>query len=269
MARKKVFKYESEAEMCRAYTETVKDADPDPRNRWTIYPETAGYDFIMVRACDGLQIGVEAKQALNAHVLAQAARDGYQPRPGPDHRAVLVPATVGVKGTLELARLLGITVIRAFGPDRSGVHRFSPALPRAVDNRGYRITRQEYRRGADWMFWYPPAPLELPDYVPDVPAGVKGPAALTLWKVKAIKLLVVLTKVGHATRKDFHALDMSPSIWLQRGWLKPSSKRGIYMRGNPPDFAAQHKVNYAEIEADFDSWATEDMKNRAAVQRFN
>lgn len=266
MARTRKFRYDSEAEMCARFIETVRD-DPVEANRWTAYPETCDYDIVLERA-DGCQVAIEAKNSLNAKVIAQALGAHRGDQPGPDYRALLVPLGYSVAGCEELARHCGLTVIRAYGPDRRGKHLFSPNLPRAVNNAGHRITRSEYNNWDHWRPWYPASRLVLPDYVPDVVAGVKGPVKLSLWKIKALKIMVILAKRGWVTRSDFRHLDINPTLWMQRGWLIPTAKRGVYKPGRLPDFPTQHPVNYAEIEADFETWAPESAVNDVLAQRF-
>nr|WP_139181169.1 hypothetical protein [Pseudomonas aeruginosa] len=65
MSRSNAPLVQSEAELCAAFI--------DEFNRvpgWTCYPETAGFDILVVHA-EGRQIGVEAKLQLNAKVAAQ------------------------------------------------------------------------------------------------------------------------------------------------------------------------------------------------------
>ena len=263
MRRQRKFKYDSEAEMCACFVERAQD-DPIAANHWTAYAETAGYDLVMVRA-DGVQVGIEAKQTLNAKVLAQIVGDGRGDMPGPDYRAVLTPFGYNVAGVEELARHCGVTVIRALGPNRHGQHNFTPSLPRAVNNAGRRVSMNwEYRHCQDWKPWYPAQRLELPDYVPDVAAGVKAPVSLSLWKVKALKVLCILAHRSFITRSDFRYLDLSPTVWMQRGWLVPTAKRGVYAAGALPDFVSQHPEVYAEIEADLENWAPESVLNDIA-----
>jgi len=60
---------------------------------WTIYPETSGWDLLLVKG--GTQIGVQAKLRPNLKVLAQAAQPLQWGRCGPDFLSVLVPDCEG------------------------------------------------------------------------------------------------------------------------------------------------------------------------------
>ena len=79
--------FETEAALGAAYLATI-DAE-----RWISYPETAGWDILLVRRADGFQIGIQAKQRMNTDVINQTIEGNrmfsYSQR-GPDCRAVLV-----------------------------------------------------------------------------------------------------------------------------------------------------------------------------------
>lgn len=100
---------QSEAELCAAFI--------DEFNRvpgWTCYPETAGFDILVVHE-DGRQIGVEAKLQLNAKVADQILPQYWQDRygaPGPDHRMVIVGRiTEASQGIARLLEMCGIAVL--------------------------------------------------------------------------------------------------------------------------------------------------------------
>lgn len=234
----------TEADMVAAWLEQVAK---QRQNRWTPYAETAGWDVLLVHE-QGYQVGIEAKLKLNPRVLAQAI-DGsssyWSSERGPDYRAVLVPAD-GVQRYMEpLARALGIIVLLYY-PASRGVWR-SLGLP---DEDGW---------SSDIPHWCPAERCRLPDYVPDVRGGSSAPVALTSWKIKAIKLLIMLDRFGSVTRRDMKALQISPTRWCDHysGMLAPAPEKGGYIRcRRTPDLRAQHPVNYAEIEADFDTWIT-------------
>ena len=236
--------FASEADLVAAWLAELRRFKHD--EKWTIYPETAGWDLLMVHDA-GHQVGIEAKLSLNAKVLAQTldgAHRYYRPE-GPDYRGVLVPRSKCQLHMGQLARALGVGVI-AFAPADRWVSWTSSHLP---DERDY---------SDGWLNWLPGERCALPGYVPDVAAGVASPVQLTDWKIKAIKLLIVLERRGHVTRNDMKALRISPTRWCDNwhGLLDRAEARGVYVRGKrTPDLKAQHPVNYAQIEADFDTWA--------------
>jgi hypothetical protein len=247
----KIFK--KETELCAAFLGEVAKLDRD----WIAYPETEGFDIVLVRKCDQVQIGIEAKLALNAKVLLPSldgARGWSMGVVGPDYRAVLVPSDAAGHEIGALCCALGITVIRCHSPTaqkeewRRGVWRpaFSPDLPDEV--RGWDV-------GKTWHQWCPDRRLKLPDYVPDVTAGASSPLALTEWKIKAIKLAILLED-RPVTRSDFKALQLSPTRWTDpfTGWLV-KAENGYIAGPNLPNFQQMHPTAYPQIKADKDKWA--------------
>jgi hypothetical protein len=234
--------FAKEADLCAAFIASL------PKG-WTAYPETGGFDILLVRAADGMQIGVEAKLKLNAKVIGQAAEstDFYSVAgPNPDCRAVLVPDGVG--GDLaEVCRLLGITVIRMrHGPEaRHYSSAFHPELPKISAN---------YWDAKGWYERCPAKRIELPDWIPDVVAGDSAPVALTHWKIGAIKLVITLQRRGYLTRQDFVHFRISMSRWTQERWLVKDGQGGWIAGPYLPDFKAQHPVNFDQIAADYEKW---------------
>jgi len=210
---------------------------------WTVYPETGGWDLLLVHR-DGFQLGLEAKLSLNAKVLEQALKetDSYWRPNGPDYRGVLVPAGKCQHHLTSIARALGIGIVTV-RPRERGV-RYAMNLP----------GEEPYHSG--WASWLPAQRVKLPAYVPDVEAGHSAPVMLTDWKIRAIKLLIVLGRRGFVTRADMKALQISPTRWCD-GW-HGFLDRGAdgYIRGErTPDLKAQHPRNWDEIEGDIAIWA--------------
>ena len=204
--------FATEADLCAAFIVALPAA-------WTSYAETAGWDILLVRKPDGFQVGIQAKLRLNAEVFAQALEDHHDVKwRGPDCRAILVPWADCTLGLGCFSPYCGITIIRmpsqlTAGPAR-GVRRrvfgsFEPDLP---------------KHDQDWSterHWFEMAPLErcrLPEYVPDVPAGARAPLQLTEWKIKALKIAVLLEDRGFVTRADFAHLDIDHRRWLAAAW---------------------------------------------------
>lgn len=241
-------KFEKEADLCSAFISALP-------KEWTAYPETGGFDILLVRKADGFQIGVEAKLKLNAKVICQAAEYAsyhYVDSEGPDCRAVLIPDGVSMD-MAAICPLIGVTVIRMLAPSKWRVgHDFNPSLPKP--DKGY--------WSDNWYERCPAKRITLPDWVPDVGAGHSSPVALTDWKVRAIKIVITLARRGYITRQDFAFFKISMSRWTQEKWIVQDGngawKAGDYL----PDFKAQHPVNFPQIEADFDKW-----RNPAAVPR--
>lgn len=239
--------YATEAELCADF---IKYNEVE----WTAYPETCGWDILMVRKADGFQIGIQAKLLLNAKVVCQAAEElhhWFASQDGPDCRAVLVPnyAKKSLGPLLQFLHLTGIY----FGEeeDYSGnpFLKQHPEMPKA----------DAFWEGYDWKELAPDSRHELPKYMPDVKAGVPAPRQLTPWKVKAIKLAVMLEKEGSVTRHDFRRMEVSMTLWTQKNWIvmNPAVKGTWVKTERFPDFRKQHPTNYAEIENDYANWKKE------------
>lgn len=236
--------FAKEVDLCAAFIAAIPEG-------WTAYPETGGFDILLVRGADGMQIGVEAKLKLNAKVIAQAAESGTYYRVdgmNPDCRAVLVPYGVGSE-LATVCNLIGITVIRMRHGSEARYYRsrFYPELPGKNDD------WQD-----DWFERYPSRRISLPDWVPDVVAGASAPVALTTWKIGAIKLAITLQRRGYLTRHDFAHFKISMSRWTQQGWLVKDGQGGWIAGTYMPDFKAQHPVNFDQIEADYEKWKSPD-----------
>lgn len=230
--------WETEAALVRDFVARVSVAGGNP---WTVYAETAGWDLLLVHR-DGYQVGIEAKLALNAKAIEQALSDQHSSYrlAGPDYRGILVPAGKVQKHLGAICTAIGVRVI----PMRDDKWYF-PDLPNEASNYGA------------WPNWCPGERCTLPDYVPDVEGGHAAPVALTPWKIKAIKLLVLLERRGVVCRRDMNLLQISPSRWTDAylGFLAHDpGRKGYVACARTPDLRAQHPVNYAEIEADWEKW---------------
>lgn len=240
--------WKTEAAMVADFTAWVGRA-----GGWTAYAETAGWDLLLVRDADGFQIGIEAKLSLNAAVLCQViGHDSvWAPGVGPDCHAVLVPRAKSVNGLATIAKRIGVVVITGHEPPsyRGGGHpAFGPELPTTADRWAMRddVAQQA------WPEHFPEARCKLPEYVPDVTGGHSAPVQLTIWKIAALKIAVLLEVRGHVTRADFKALGIDARRWTD-SWLK-SNGEGGWVAANMPDFRRQHPVNYEQIKADLPKW---------------
>ncbi|WP_051334351.1 hypothetical protein [Bradyrhizobium sp. Ai1a-2] len=245
--------FETEAALCARFLSALPDG-------WTAYPETAGWDILLARNADGFQIGIEAKLRLNTEVISQAIEEYgafSATRPGPDCRAVLVPACEP-GGFGRICEYIGLTIIYVRSEAEIEQTRkrhyykpkvFEPGLPELLHGRNEQ----------EWYEWAPASRHKLPDYVPDVVAGSPSPIQLTSWKIGAIKIAIILEKRGFLLRSDFKHINIDHRRWLPsgNGWLVLD--RGAYRASMGfPDFKAQHPRVYGEIAADYDKWKPAD-----------
>lgn len=234
--------YSTEADLVRDFVATLNHRHSGV-SEWTIYHETAGWDLLLVHA-DGFQVGLEAKLSLNAKVIAQAL-DGqhrYYSPAGPDYRGVIVPSGCAQLHMSAICDAIGIGIVKV-SPPQLGVY-WHIDLP-----------QERYSGHGSWPNWCPSQRCALPDYVPDVCGGHASPVQLTDWKIKAIKLAIILDRRGFVTRADMKALSISPSRWTDswHGFLD-RSEQGYVRNKRTPDLKGQHPTNWAQIEADIAIW---------------
>jgi len=236
----KIKHFATEAEMCARFIAALPEG-------WTAYAETQGWDILVVRNCDGFQIGIQAKLKLNAEVFAQALEDGgywHEERAGPDCRAVMVP--YGDRGSFgKIADYCGITILSVNRPEKYR-EAFDPALP----------TMERRWSHEDWHELAPATRHKLPAYVPDVAAGSPSPIQLTDWKIGALRIVATLELRGFVKRADFKHLKIDRRRWVSARWITNNDGRDgdHYTAGGMPNFKEQHPRVYAEIVADAAAW---------------
>lgn len=219
MSRKRT-PFKDEAELCAALIERALDEG------WIAYPETKGYDIVLARA--GVQIGVQAKMHFNAALLRQIlpprATWGSPPADQPHHLAILLPAYDD--DVSEICDALGIVYFYYCHETQAIV----PPLRAA--------TRWDHCSQL---------PLDLPEYVPDVAAGVPSPVVLTEWKIRALRLCAILEVRGYLTDDDFGEQYLDRRRWLHpfRDWV--IHQDGQYIAAPGLKFPQQHPTVYAEI----------------------
>lgn len=230
--------FKTEAELCAAFIEWVK------RDGFTSYPETAGFDILLVNDRSGHQIGVQAKLRMNFKVIDQllprylASKDE-----GPDHYAVLIPGHPG-----DADGILDVLGINCFYPSYSygGRHEFTMPGYDSVPSRKVLFD------------WNPKQRIPVPAYIPDVVAGASAPIQLTPWKISALRLLAHLEVHGSISRKQVADFGMDSRRWCGHGaWLIPAdgstyaARNGLWVRGPLcPKFEQQHPDVYAQIKTE-------------------
>lgn len=256
--------FPTEAALCQAFLLYLPE-------EWIAYPETENWDILLVHRVGGWQIGIEAKQKLNAKVLLQAT-DRLSRSQGPDFRAILVGS--GTSEMSAVAMRMGLTVITPQPMKRKHTYlaaprwdyigfqgplapQFTPALPEvevlnSVGSWWSTGLREQ------WFDHFPERRHNLPDYVPDVAAGVPSPMILSDWKVKAMRVCIWVERNKTITRAHFRALGINPGRWMNGYWLKAGDSRGVWVAG--PGFPAdqirrEHPTIWPKVEADYDTWA--------------
>lgn len=238
-AVKKKARYETEAALCADFIAWVRRENGLVRYGetlpvWTVYAETAGWDILLV-AEDGTQIGVEAKLSFNMKVLQQCLPDTWSDwhDRGPDYRAVLVPSWDS--DAARVCNALGLALIGSGGGWQND---FRPGL-------------LQNEAGGGWHYWSPGQREKLPEFVPDVAAGMPSPLRLTQWKIAALRIVATLELRGYVTRKDFGTHKIDSRRWCgPSGWLQPGERRGEWVRGPALDFEKQHPEVYQQVLAE-------------------
>lgn len=267
--KRRVAQFATEAEMCARFIAIAMGARPlyNGRGRarptgWIAYPETAGYDIVLVRERDGFQIAVEAKLHLNDAVIQQIIECGRSPcAAGPDCRAVLVPYGSGTWLHREFCQRVGVQVITVRNDADDSASRYpqiQPEPPRAdVD---------DWDRWSDsWPQMLPVVRLDLPSIVPDCIAGAPSPSPLTPWKLKALKIAVLLERRGWVCRQDFKHIGIDHRRWIDGGWVIVAD--GAWRIGpNCPDFRKAHPRNIDEIGALISDWAPPELLTPPATK---
>jgi hypothetical protein len=244
-------KFPTEAALCDLFI-----ADMREMGGWTIYPETVGFDILLVRDATGHQLGVEAKLSLNAKVADQIIPDlhmGYatEGKEGPDFRAVIVPYIgEASEGIAKMLRILGVQVWSPDEYERSTTFMHFQLSRHRGDVRECDATAGDLLPwDLAWHDWNPARRCLLPEIVPEVRAGVPSPTMLTPWKIGALKVIADLEVFGFVTAKSVrdHSID-ARRFCASDGWLT-SLGGGRWARGKLPRFEDQHPEAYAQVLA--------------------
>lgn len=231
-----------ESDLCEAFIRDFNQLDG-----WTCYPESAGFDVLVVHD-DGRQIGVEAKLQLNAKVADQilpSDSDAFYGAPGPDHRLVIVAKiTDASAGIAKMLHRLGVSVMACTAS--SGGQLSFP-----IQNELFQAERGFTRFGAVHLFdWNPAERCRVPVMVAAVPAGVPAPKRLTPWKEAALRVVALMRRQGYITVKQIAEQGIGVSSWTQWNgskppWLAKGAARGQWVETeHMPPFDKQHPDVY-------------------------
>lgn len=222
MRKKQERKFATETELCQEFIQWAADQG------WTAYPETRGYDIVLVK--DGIQIGIQAKLKFNATLLRQILPTAGDDNQMPDHLAVLLPRLDREENAVCDAVGVGYFYYKADAyMDR---WRFMPAVEG--------VCRFDCCDGLK---------LTLPEYVPEVAAGASSPVVLTDWKIRALKLCAIMEIRGYLTAQDFKDYAIDKRRWFPMGWAV--LKDGKYVAGPNLRFPTQHPQTFQKIVAEF------------------
>ncbi len=205
--------YTSENEMLVAFADTAKAGG------WPVFPETSGYDMLLVATSEvqavgikaGDQVGVEGKTTGNLKLLTQI-RPHPRATEGPHYHMAVIPRAL--PDFDEIARAMGIMVTEAC------VSRWSGGK-KVWDRSDFRYALSffptYYRQYYSKSLWHPEVEVW-------VPPGVNSPKSVSPWKVKAVKLCLLAKKQGYITSADFRMLGVSMTLWRNR-WIMSTDRK--------------------------------------------
>lgn len=206
--------FTSEAAMCKAFAESARAAG------WEVWPETEGFDLLLVHKPDGRQFGLQAKLTMNTKVCEQILPGyfkgdpvaGYMPKRaerGPDFRGCIVPTLGRNEGLANMLRHCGVRVI-------------TPVIKRMYRKDGrvdlWHFPVADLRPSPDWHDWQPQQRIELLPFAEAdrarMPAGGRSPVRLTAWKYNMLRLQARLEAHGHLTPADVAECGFKPLGWF-------------------------------------------------------
>lgn len=236
MAKSKKPKFATEADLCSHFVDVIR------REGWVVYPETAGFDLLLVATPEvmahrpyshvglqpGDQVGVEAKLQANIKVLDQAMPKAFG-RSGPEFHAVLLP--MENMEFMRVAARLGVLSIFAY-------YRHPEASRLTIRWPNFSLyARTMYEE----QCWTPDIPVETA-------AGVPSPRRISKWKLDAVRFCILAQKKEFVLSTDFTEAGLNSGTFVSRGWFVPAGKIGRMTKYvvNPDSKTAPH-VKYPEV----------------------
>jgi len=216
--------FKSEVELCAAAISELT------AEGWVAYPETCGFDIVLVG--HGWTVGVQAKLKANMAVLVQGLNNLRHDLTAPDYVAILTDSTKQNQDDFR-------AICSAIGIIHIPLARYDPVV-------GVRINLASKIIQSPLDFRCSGKPLELPEYIPDVPAGASGPVQLTPWKIAALKICAVVHITGTVDRSHFRRYHVDERRWWMMGWL--IVEKGVYAKGpKMHELTDQHPVVWPQI----------------------
>jgi hypothetical protein len=213
--------FAKETDLCCAFLDSLPPA-------WKKYPEQADWDILIQRG--RIQVGIQAKLVADTKVLLQALPFiPGDPETGPAYRAVLIGEWTGrtakarQRARMEfcaLARHLRLLVVRPPPSAGGGWLDMGTNMTRLIDRFPWRVIDWRHYR------WHPSAPLWVPPFEPDLPAGVPSPAHVTPWHLAAMLMHAECERKGWICLTDarrivgsLEGVDFHPASILKRYWF--------------------------------------------------
>lgn len=216
-----------ESDVCDAFAVIAQ------RHGWTVYPETGGWDLLLV---NGDQIGVQAKVRANLAVIQQALPGPYaMTAVGPHFRAILTADGMELDPICRPLRLLRFSLL--FMDRREPMEFGTNMLTDAT-------AREPYR-------WQTVRPVALPCVVPMHSGGCPSPLVLSRWKIGALRVLARCQLRGWVTTADGQDCNHDMGYMIRTGMLVRigmDGRRIKYQVGEHrkrPD--RQHPQEFAQI----------------------
>lgn len=194
MRRQKVpKKFESEKEMCDVLIKAAQ------KSGFTSYPEQGGWDIVLVR--NKVQVGIQAKLRPNLKVVSQAI-SSFEGREKPHYAAIAV-GNIKRDESADLcyvANKCGIVVINMSNHVNEWLAGNKGRNWIWSEEGGFVKFARKYRIKSDSRIW-------LPEFVPDLEAGIKSPKTVSKFMVIAIKVQEECEKKGWICVDDIRDIE--------------------------------------------------------------
>lgn len=251
----------TESEICARFAEVARE------DGWTVYPERAKWDLVLVWEHDDPlihdgHVSWSAKRAIRGgrktweDLQKSDLRDRDFVQPG-DQFAIEAKKRADAAALCQCLNRLKRRGMTPSGPDFTGIVAQTISNPvqelcrRWHDIDTFEIDKLERsdfdrwlreppliepgrtnRRDYDKRLWLPPVVPE------NVVAGEPSPSALTPWRIAALRLCVVLRCRGYVTKQDFDRHDAGrPNTWKTRRWIRTDGSIRLVNEANGREYS--------------------------------